>query len=43
VLKKITPTALLLLIHITEQTDKLIYVMHVTHTEGIKGVWVGRR
>jgi len=37
------PTALSLLIYITEQTDKLIYVMRVTHTEGMIGVWVGRR
>jgi len=39
-LKKRKPTALSLLIHITGQTSKLIYVMHVTHTEGIVGVWV---
>jgi hypothetical protein len=34
------PTALSLLMHITGQTYKLIYVMHVTRTEGIIGVCV---
>jgi len=39
-LKKRTPTALSLLTHITGHTDILIYVMHVTHTQGTIGVWV---